>query len=380
MLCGDTLLNWSRLVELVSLSRTNFLPIFILPNPIDNGYFMLRHPGSHLHFISIYRNAVMTEGRRRHKLTAWLQSARSFECSDPRDRIFAFLGLSGDAEMLGMLPDYEKSCERLYIEFAVSILKAYPYLRLLCYASCCRRLDLPSWVPDWSINPSFGEGRFIVEQHRTDSVSTRSSLLFSADLTKLTISSITLDSIKEIWSWIVPFRSASLVTVLEVLWKLKRFPRYSQSGSAFAALWRTLIANSTTATEGKVGEEFGSYFVHVLAIMTDTLLHNEFRRQLGISDAIRQKSSLYTYHSFIFGQEQNICLAESGYLCLAPKEAQEGDVITIFANAVTPFILRSTKSTTDEYELVGPIYVHDVMDAIMDKPGIESLFRPITLI
>ncbi|KAK5130373.1 hypothetical protein LTR08_002165 [Meristemomyces frigidus] len=41
-----------------------------------------------------------------------------FQASDPRDRVFALLGIATDATELGVKPDYNKSCEEVYTELA----------------------------------------------------------------------------------------------------------------------------------------------------------------------------------------------------------------------------------------------------------------------
>ena len=52
--------------------------------------------------------------------------------SDPRDMIYALLNLSSDSEALGILPDYSKSFEYVFIQVAKALLLD-GYLGVLSY-------------------------------------------------------------------------------------------------------------------------------------------------------------------------------------------------------------------------------------------------------
>jgi hypothetical protein len=76
------------------------------------------------------------------------------QSTDPRDKIFAVLGLAGDIGDY-FQPDYSKSVEQVYVDFVTCFLNQIPRAnvppgRLLLQAGRHnQRLSLPSWVPDW---------------------------------------------------------------------------------------------------------------------------------------------------------------------------------------------------------------------------------------
>ena len=76
------------------------------------------------------------------------------QSTDPRDKIFAVLGLAEDVGDY-FQPDYSKSVEQVYVDFATCFLNQIPRAnvppgRLLLQAGRHnQRLSLPSWVPDW---------------------------------------------------------------------------------------------------------------------------------------------------------------------------------------------------------------------------------------
>lgn len=75
------------------------------------------------------------------------------ESTDPRDKIFALLGLAADREELkdlGVYPDYTKSCKETYTT-AMAALLQQGHISLLSFCQIPKlQSDLPSWVPDWS--------------------------------------------------------------------------------------------------------------------------------------------------------------------------------------------------------------------------------------
>ncbi|KAF2665262.1 hypothetical protein BT63DRAFT_483126 [Microthyrium microscopicum] len=73
------------------------------------------------------------------------------KCSDPRDRVFAFLGFASDALDLGICPHYSKTCLQVYTETAMALIKKDMSIMTMHNKSSDDRLaGLPSWAPDWT--------------------------------------------------------------------------------------------------------------------------------------------------------------------------------------------------------------------------------------
>lgn len=83
---------------------------------------------------------------------ALLNVLRDHEASDPRDKIYASLGVTG----LQIIPDYSKNVKDVYVEAAATLMKDRFEMMLMLSGeadtdlSPHEPLDLPSWVPDWS--------------------------------------------------------------------------------------------------------------------------------------------------------------------------------------------------------------------------------------
>ncbi|KAH7062635.1 heterokaryon incompatibility protein-domain-containing protein [Macrophomina phaseolina] len=80
-----------------------------------------------------------------------LERARECYASDPRDKVFALLGILMLPDSAPLVPNYAKSVETVFTETAVALIKSTRNLSIL--SSCWPEessLIMPSWVPDWS--------------------------------------------------------------------------------------------------------------------------------------------------------------------------------------------------------------------------------------
>ncbi|RYP88467.1 hypothetical protein DL770_004631 [Monosporascus sp. CRB-9-2] len=88
-----------------------------------------------------------------HTLLDLVLLTRGFECSDPRDKIFALVGIAKDVEPTDweVAPDYSRSVEDVYKQFALWSITKRRDLQVLSLTPdplVPPKLSLPSWVPD----------------------------------------------------------------------------------------------------------------------------------------------------------------------------------------------------------------------------------------
>lgn len=81
-----------------------------------------------------------------------LQPTRRLQSADPRDKLFALLGVCDQAPFLA--PDYSKSTRDIYMEFTRSFIRQDKDLSILLTAGPWNpengeNIDLPSWTPDY---------------------------------------------------------------------------------------------------------------------------------------------------------------------------------------------------------------------------------------
>jgi hypothetical protein len=84
-----------------------------------------------------------------------LDSRRGFDASDPRDLIFAHLGIAGVVNPLSLEVDYGKTTSQVYEMFAWKHISTTESFEVLAHIDdvnpVLRRQGLPSWVPNWTL-------------------------------------------------------------------------------------------------------------------------------------------------------------------------------------------------------------------------------------
>ncbi|KAH7132349.1 heterokaryon incompatibility protein-domain-containing protein [Dendryphion nanum] len=88
---------------------------------------------------------------------ALLQDFGQLLCKDPRDTIFAIVGLATDAEELNIHPDYNKSPVDVFREVAARMILFYGHLAIIHFPVWIPRYgrDRPSWIPSWSCDQGY---------------------------------------------------------------------------------------------------------------------------------------------------------------------------------------------------------------------------------
>jgi hypothetical protein len=80
----------------------------------------------------------------------------TFEATDPRDHVYALLGLATDVgpEQLGILPDYTLATAAVFENLTIRMVRQGQYLDVLNYANSKlnRHMNLATWVPAWDVH------------------------------------------------------------------------------------------------------------------------------------------------------------------------------------------------------------------------------------
>jgi Heterokaryon incompatibility protein (HET) len=397
---GDSEISWKWIGLAAALIRTNhyqFLERFH-PAGVYNAYFMYR--------ISTGKDAVAPLFLSFHQL---LGLTRQFEATDPRDRIFALLGLrisdTGRGDMF-IQPDYKLSAEDLYKKVARQILLRSGSLEILssvqhsAFSLLGKNQQLPSWVPNWNRAFVHTLSPWASEQHSADRGCSPKRIDFDGtDI--LLVNGVEVDIISEV----LPLMSGKDFLPIS-LRNSGPLRHYFQTEAGIRLLSRTmtagkdwygrLIADSDSHVADFAayllqpvdpGKEFfispivslyrqilaahqwhsDLYIILMLLRHVPTILsewfqkwwQGELRRKYDLR-ALGRKGDvdrfLQAASTTCIGRR--LFVTTGGYLGLGPEAITEGDRVCILFGGSVPFVLRSEDNRD---KLVGECYVEKLM-------------------
>jgi hypothetical protein len=319
------------------------------------------------------------------------------ESSDPRDKIFALLGLAADREeldRLGLFPDYTKSCKEIYTITMAALLQQ-GHISLLSHCQTPKfQPDLPSWVPDWSrssthmlqdveddhmtIYPKFnasGEGRRLSK-----------TIIIRRDeiIEGISIVCCIYDEIYKVGSF--PGRASSHeVPILEtfswpVHWLVEILQLtnhdkqgYNDFSDRLRAAVRTSIGGVGYNQCGQLVRVGDERFLDAVVLLrngskyiTENHVKLEVRQLLAnraVKDGISSKTGLQTkLGSEIRGKSLRRLpsITQKGHLVLSSEYVKRGDFVALIRGSQVPFLLRL--QSCGRYQLIGEAYVDRIMD------------------
>ncbi|KAF2493959.1 hypothetical protein BU16DRAFT_562915 [Lophium mytilinum] len=232
-----------------------------------------------------------TVRRRKPSLRVLLDMHRFSGSTDPRDKVYAFLGLADrkappfNTQARALAADYKLSVQQVYSETVRALLVANKHLDILCHKEDRSRTkipNLPSWVPDYSvaIKPYPLKFRGVVQWKLWQA---SGKLLWTPDVAAmnnglLPVQGYFLDVIdhtsvmrEESLDPVAPWASiVSLALGLDDYYRTCR-PKYREI-SRVEVLWRTLTTN-TYARQHPAPTRTGELFV-------DYILNLQIRHRL----------------------------------------------------------------------------------------------------
>jgi hypothetical protein len=299
--------------------------------------------------------------------------------TDPRDRIFSILHLAKDANDFKYFPDYTWTCEEVFREAALTMLKQ-GHIDILSYCQFPKNSpDLPTRAPDWRMqirSPCAGPPCLNNFDASADSLSEQ--VILSPNAQTIELRGFLVDSIEEcgdIWdpNWLELLDYAEALAYLEQVREFcARSPRFSTPGEAEIAAAGIAIASSNKVKdEGllKHYAETGRDAVERLRSHTSSAQATKRDRRIDI-DAQQGASDynikgerlghLYTERLRLLHSRRSY-ISKTGFVGLVPWSAQSGDVVCIFLGGKIPYVIRPVEDTPETYLLVGEAYMHCIM-------------------
>lgn len=394
MICGKDELDWNSFYEL-GWKDNNFRKYCLEENYASPLIAYFQNAQEYWSIVST-RHTIRQCSGVGYQLHYLLHATAHFAASDPRDRIYALLGLSEHPFRQEIKPDYTQSKDEAYIKVVKCIIKIDKSLNILAFQASPRGLDdsppevpkpndlgswalnfdtLPSWVPDFSVSlskhcrhllPRDLEGPGMRDlmppslwvQYWATGPS-RPIIGFSRDNTHLSVKGVRFGRVCEV---VGPFgslksylRQAEQCAGRAVPKSLPRrhlirvLHRLLRPGKS---LWRAVIADKDET--GLVPAPL-RYKTTIKAMLSEARIPAS-----PTSHCANESPHLASVERSLQAAIANrrFFRTDYGFVGIGPSDMQEGDVVSVMFGADMPFILRSYGVFQT---LVGAAYVHGIM-------------------
>ncbi|KAH8589068.1 heterokaryon incompatibility protein-domain-containing protein [Bisporella sp. PMI_857] len=340
-----------------------------------------------------------------------LHGCRSFEATDPRDKVYGLLGVAPlDDKAISVKVDYGKTAEEVYVGLAHVILSSSGNLDLLSIPHGDSQLGkhrLPSWVPDWSYTsspsldlvfpaskrkspsgpirefaatrgststPMFKDPQILVlSGYIVDNIAQLSEIIQApiADTLRMKLLDQKLDDEKSV---LEAEGLAGMSVYFDIMMSIEDLALgggnensiYPTSEPRTRAFWRTLCTDTTYDSLDAGDLAFTGWRQALKAprvlkrfrVDKFTRLYNYLAAVgFGVTNTLHESDGLFEimmqpafYNRF--------AITRDGYFAMVPPATKVGDQVGLFKGGKVPLIIRQKD---DQWSLVGESYVHGIM-------------------
>ena len=323
---------------------------------------------------------------------------RAREATDPRDRAYGLLGLASDVNLTTFQANYSESIESLSTRVARFLVNSGHGARILASTDGMGH-ERPSWALNLgsptdlltSVNrPPAGILRYDGSSEASLACgSTKVDIHFEEDGGLLVATGGIVDGILNLSgisppAILVPISSEKPSKALKsrrseqmiqgllefsswyvetLAWFSKLFGTFSDE-NVREIYWRTIIVNydisKTTLVQdteeyARMFEAFHAYFSRIARLVDEPWDASE----AAYYGSLAKESVVFMQACRMACSFRRLCQTENGRAGLVPGQTIEGDRVCVFSGVPIPFVIRRKG---DHYQLVGPCYVHDMMD------------------
>jgi len=413
--CGDRGVKWEVMVQVMKEILLNGVLARMFSTNSKDPKIPTAKPiiaATNLHQKALARDKVQT-----NKLSSFqetLVDMAGFGITDDRDRVYGMLGISREEDRKELKPDYEASVREVYVDTARRLLGRQDSILILHRAGLenSERLELPSWVPDWSslettTTLAFGRGwtEYNASGLRTPQIGTEDGdiLVINGVIVDVIYQSSKLYShhAKKLANLKMLYSSPTLVTgsgrehILDLederkittkcVSKHQRLMFGGHFSSAIethcalkSAYERTVMAKSPLDGSNyyTTSPEFGRIWAKAISPPGKAAV---IQYPSKYDHQANEEST--TFHRLFKTANENRCFftTEAKRIGLGSAEVQKGDLVVVFLGGSTPFIVREEQAEVGDRvrdyrqlgkcKLVGEAYV----DGLMGGEGVAGL-------
>lgn len=290
-----------------------------------------------------------------------------FRCKDPRDRVYAVLGISWDTDLLGIVPDYQRPESEVFIDFSIRIYRHQSDLGLLNNIGVLDNLSNPS-IPSWALGEGQHNEVFCTRSypHPWDHINLR----FEAENKIMVAKGRIVDKLEIVGSPI-PFKWT--VDVDDRMLLLNLYTVMEKVGNDMAIIvdfFRAWVCSQywpTCHNDVQVAYDWILYAMEreldlpkelllVIKSVCDVLEIDGLGGQYPDIDGVGLVQGQIGGRSF--------CISEKMRICNTTGKARSGDVVAILGGGRMPYILRPAGHN---YQYVGTAWIEDLVDGELYK-------------
>ena len=381
--CGRTTIAWQKLVGVQNMLFENYdsqLADMFLEHPAMRGYIAWHGPNA---LRLVYGDLPPDPP----DLFEIVLKHVSKEASDPRDKIYAFIGISKQNGT--HLIDYSSSVRHIYMNFVYHTVLQSTSLDILCAlqrrGNDSNQYELPSWVPNWSLKRAFAVD-FLTSDIKSlyrvcASGDTSAQAQFDLDEGAMFVRGGSIDTVSHLGKPCLMEGTDEFEPALTAIldwWDLSKslIGTSVQSQEAFV---RTLCVDRIGAHH--ITSHFTKDKILQWVLGACSTLALKFHLEIDLDETLRASTKSHNW-SLYPAQEaramgwisqlsfnilhHRFCISSSSILGLLPDTVKQGDKICILLGCSLPVILRPVD---DHYIFIGSAYV----DGYMTGEAMERL-------
>ena len=326
-----------------------------------------------------------------------LDSMRSRQATDPRDKIFAVFAIlipySADLHI-----DYRLSVVEVYQNVVGDAIEKTGNLDILAHCEQ-KASDFPSWVPDWRqkkqslllcTHSNSSENRIYVS-----GVYKPRRIQFNHKAGKLTIRGVIVDKIRVCSQRSGPYDdkcASEWGSMVREYFGQKQWTMYKRTLVADCSrsiswrldqpTWKNRILDAMDVLDEAIFQPdpfqskpfFEEFHTRLQRASSKDRIKHIFRRGACAQFLDEDNNLTQNTANKAHKEEKELieavtgarkfCITESGCMALVPQHAEIGDEVAVLYGAHTPHILRQSFANDDNtcYQLIGESYVHGLMD------------------
>jgi Heterokaryon incompatibility protein (HET) len=350
--------------------------------------------GTQMHTMAIIRKSQQQNPTGERLITLLRNATNKFSSTDPRDKIYALLGLATEKDREAILIDYSKPVVDIYTETVQHIIYSEQKLQIIGCIHSSKRPLLPSWVPDFSPReyPSTGMlSPYGLSDKYYAAGKTKPNVQFqtSEDGMKVMIAEglyhATVETVLEGGFNGSNMDSIGLDLMRLVLAIAGSMPEeHRERGEELLqGIWRTCITDIGHKGEFPASGDFGMMFCTLIGLWevpNDWVDPMEQTGQFtdlvdGELELIRIKNYTKPFREALryFTAGRKFYISSFGHLGLGPRSVEKGDEIVILFGGHVPYLLRKD---SNRYRLVGESFVDGLMEGAWEEACKEVFDNP----